>query len=161
MPNDKQLRFADNDSIVANAAAAVDPVGDVLDLGTGRKTFWPDDQDAPNDVGDNELIWEASVSTALVGNGAVVTLALYNHTAATNLDSGNLIDSVVFTVGASGIPVGKFIIRAGVPAGRINERYLGIVASIATQNLTAGKIDSALTNVKERNAAHGQGVALA
>lgn len=161
MPNDAKTRFADNDTIAANAAGEVDPVGDVLDL-WGQATnpridFFPNEGDKPNDLGDDRLVWETMVTTALVGvENAVVTLSLYNHTAATSVNSGDLIDSVVFTIGASlGIPVGKFLTMNPLPARRMTKRYLAMHCAVATQNLTSGSVDSSLTSIKEANQAHG------
>jgi hypothetical protein len=160
MANDKYLRFADDDSIAANAAAEVDPVGDVLDLWgaatSPRTTFWPDDTATTNDIGDNDLVWETMVTTAMAGNGAVVTLTIYNHTAATSVNSGHVIAQETITVGASGIAVGNFLTKMGLPAGRITKRYLALHCAVATANLTAGSVDSSLTNLKDQNAAHGQ-----
>jgi hypothetical protein len=165
MANDAKLRFADATSIAANAAASVDPVGNVLDLWNATtnpgKTFWPDDQVDANDLGDNDLVWEAQVTTALAGSGAVLTLSIYNHTAATSLSSGHKVATIVKTVPAGGIAAGSFLVRMPLQAGQITKRYLAVVSEVATQNLTAGSIDSCLTTVKEYNAAHGSNAVVA
>jgi hypothetical protein len=155
MPNDDVLRIGDDSSIAANAGASVDPVGDVIDVGILGKTFWPDDRSKPNDLGDDELMFEVVVTTAMAGSGAVVTLTFYNHTAATSLASGDIVYQNVFTVPAAGIAAGTFLIKAGIPAGRMSKRYLGLVSSVATANLTAGSVDASITNVKDHNGAHG------
>jgi hypothetical protein len=162
MANDAKLRFADADTIDANAGASTDPVGDVLDLtnNVDGKSFWPDDTTEPNDIGDNSLVWEVQVSTALAGSGAVLTFSVYNHTTATSLSSGHIVATQVKTVPAAGIAAGTFIVRMPLQAGNITKRYLGLVVAVATANLTAGAIDSSLTSVKEFNAAHGANAVL-
>lgn len=157
MANDAQLRFADGVSIAANAAAEVDPVGNYFDLTSDNaKNFFPWDADIVPDPGDNGMVLEVMVTDeAMAGDGAVVTLSLYSKATASAFNAGDLIYQNVFTLGAAGIPVGKFLIKAPIPAGRITKRYLALHCGVETANLTAGKVDAALTRVKEVNDAHG------
>jgi hypothetical protein len=155
MPDDAKLRFADGESIIVNAAAEIDPIGDYLNLGTNRKDMFPGENSVPNDLGDCDLELVVAVSTALVGSGSVLTFQLMNHDAASNFSTGNEILQFTVTVPAAGIAAGEFLARMPLPRGRITEQYVALIVTAATANLTAGAVDAMLTKPGERNQAHG------
>jgi hypothetical protein len=149
-----KMSFGDANSIVANAGAST-TLDNVIDLGAG-KTYWPDDTTHYADIAPGTRVGLLmAIATALAGSGAVLTVKVYNHTAATSIDSGHIIyESPPFTVPADGVAAGNYLVRAPFPLGRITKRYVGVVVEVATQNLTAGAVDAALTDEFEFNSAN-------
>jgi hypothetical protein len=88
--------------------------------------------------------------TALVGSGAVLTIAVYEHTAATSIEAGNLIISKDITLGASGKAIGAHLADLILPQDEINEQYLGVYYSVATANITAGTITARAVDHREK-----------
>jgi hypothetical protein len=87
-------------------------------------------------------------------DGAVLTIAVYEHTAATSIESGNLIISKTVTVNASGgsgaTAIGTELADLVLPQGEIDEKYLGVYYSVATQNISSGSVTARFTDHKEK-----------
>lgn len=147
-----KMSFGDANSIVANAGNST-TLDNVIDLGAG-KTYWPDDTTHYADFSGTRVGLIMAVTTALAGSGAVLTITLYNHTAASSLASGHILYQTTVTVPASGIDAGNYLLQAPIPLGRIQKRYIGVVVAVATQNLTAGAVDCNLTDEFEFNSAN-------
>lgn len=138
---DERTEIADATSIAAAASTAV--VGDVIDLGA-----------APYDLGDGANIWMVcQVDTAFVAAGAGTIQFFVVSDALTTLGGGTVAGSTLhFATGAlvtaASTPVGQ---RAGdtlfaiaLPYGTY-ERYLGVLCTIATQTVSAGKVNIFIT----------------
>lgn len=142
---DELLEFADATDVSGSAGTAV--VGDVIDLGavTGQ------------DIGIGEPLWVVIqttteiitggsagtmqffvVSDSLATLGAATVASCTTHLQTTALvtdDAGNNDDA---------FNVGGVIMAAQLPAGTY-ERYLGILATIATETVTAGAVNAFIT----------------
>lgn len=92
---------------------------------------------------------EILITTTLVGAGAVVTFALYEHTADTGIETGNLITSTTRTIGTDTVTAGTRIILP-IPPDSIDERYIGLDYSVATANVTAGAVDASIVYGAEK-----------
>lgn len=138
---DERLEFADATSVAAAASTAV--IGDVIDLGA-----------TPGDVGLGEDMWVVlQVDTAIVAAGAgtiqfyVVSDSLATLGGATvascttHLTTGSLATAASTPAGQT---AGSILLAARLPAGTY-ERYLGILCTIASQTVSAGKINAFLT----------------
>lgn len=141
---DERTEIADATSVAAAAGTAV--IGDVIDLGA---------LPLPYDLGIDEDIWlVAQVDTAIVAAGAG-TIQFFVVSDALSTLGGGVVASctthfaTAALVTAASTPVGQ---RAGdtlfaikLPAGVNYERYLGILCTIATQTVSAGKINAFVT----------------
>lgn len=138
---DERLEFADATSVAAAAGTAV--IGDVVDLGAN-----------PADLGIGEDMWVIlQVDTAFVAAGAgtiqfyVVSDSLATLGGAvvasctTHLTTGSLATAASTPAGQT---AGSILLAARLPSGTY-ERYLGILCTIATQTVSAGKINAFLT----------------
>lgn len=136
---DERTEIADATSVAASAGTAV--IGDVIDLGT-----------APYDLGVDEDIWlVAQVDTAIVAAGAG-TIQFFVVSDALSTLGGGVVASCTthFTTGAlataastpAGQKAGDTLFAVKLPAGIPYERYLGILCTIATQTVSAGKINA-------------------
>jgi hypothetical protein len=147
---DKRLEFADNVSVAAAAGTAV--IGDVIDLDpatTGPNTTI--DLDGSDlylvlQTGDEEVITGGSAGTlqfflvsdslATLGAGVVADCTQHFATAALVTDDSAANDSR--------FNAGGLIACIRLPSGAY-QRYLGILATVATTTVTAGKINAFLT----------------
>jgi hypothetical protein len=145
---DAKLLFSDAQDISANAGANNNSTN-VIDLTSGNgKDALGNARVADPSAGGRPVV-EIVVTTALAGSGAVLTIVLYEHTAAASIDSGNEIGRKAITVPAGGVPIGtRYSIP--LPADEIDERYLGLDYAVATQNLTAGNVDAAIVMGREK-----------
>ena len=74
------------------------------------------------------------VTTALAGNGSVVTFKLFDHSTTTP-SSGRQLITFAVTLGAAGYPAGTQICSIPLPAMELS-RYLGFYVAIASAALT-------------------------
>lgn len=138
---DERLEFADATSVAAAAGTAV--IGDVIDLGAN-----------PGDLGIGEDMWIViQVDTAIVAAGAgTIQLYVVSDSLATlggaavascttHLTTGSLATAASTPAGQT---AGSILLAARLPSGTY-ERYLGILCTIATQTVSAGKINAFLT----------------
>ncbi len=149
---DERTEIADATSVAASAGTAV--IGDVIDLGA-----------APYDLGIDEVLWIViQVDTDIVAAGAG-TIQFFVVSDALSTLGGGVVASctqhlataalVTAAVTPAGQKAGSTLLAARLPAGVNYERYLGVLCTIATQTVSAGKINAFLT----RNFARWQAMA--
>jgi hypothetical protein len=153
MPSDARLYISDAQDITTNAGATTNGTN-VIDLGTGKKFFPVSTAIVPNPAPGTNPMLVIGVTTALAGDGAVLTVTLWNHTAATSLASGHKVVERSFTLAAAGVSAGKYLLIIPLPKNIITKQYLGIVYGVATANLTAGNVDALIDITGEYNDAH-------
>lgn len=140
---DDLLEFADATSVAGTAGTAL--IGDVIDLGA-----------TPQDLGNGEPMYLViTVDTSIITGGAAGTIKFQlasddaaaiatNGTASVHLDTGTFV-----TDGddANALDAGAVAFVGALPtgAGVAYERYLGVLATIATTTVTAGAISAFLT----------------
>ncbi len=153
---DERLEFADAASVAAAAGTAL--IGDVIDTGIVGTSL------QPNDLGVGEALYVViQTDTAIVTGGSAGTIQLFLVSdALATLGGGSVgsctthLTSASLATGASAsgaLAAGGTILAARLPAGTY-ERYLGILCTIGTTPVTAGKINAFLTNDVSRLAAY-------
>jgi hypothetical protein len=144
---DKLNTFSDAQTMIINSGASADGTN-VLDLtsGNGKDALGTARVADPVSPG---LAVEFLITTTLVGNTAVLTLAVYEHTAASSISSGNLITDTTLTIGTDTVTAGTRV-TLPLPVNKINERYMNVHYAVATANITAGAMDATLTNSPEK-----------
>lgn len=141
---DELLEFADATSVAAGAGTAL--IGDVIDLGA-----------TPQDLGvGTEMYLVVQTATSIITGGAAGTIKFQlasdaqaaiatDGSATVHIDTGTFV-----TDGddANALDAGAYIFVGALPSGaaRPYERYLGILATIATTTVTAGAINAFLTS---------------
>lgn len=141
---DDFLEFADDTSVAAAAGTAV--IGDVVDLGGTGDYAIGEDLWCVVQTGSEEIITGGSagtiqfylVSDSLSTLGAGVLASCTQHWA-----SGALVSDDA-AANDDKLNVGGIIGAFKMPSGTY-ERYLGILCTIATTTVTAGKINAFLT----------------
>lgn len=141
---DEYGEFADATSVAAVASTAV--IGDVIDLGG-----------VTQDIGIGEDMWcVITVDTEIITAGSAGTIQFFLVSDALTTLGGGVVANctehfrtaalVTDDAGANAdvLNVGGVIAAFRLPAGTY-ERYLGILATIATTEVTAGKINAFLT----------------
>lgn len=141
---DERLEFADATSVAAAAGTAL--IGDVIDLGSVAR-----------DIGLGQQVWLViTCDTEIITGGAAGTIKFQlvsdaqaaiatDGSASVHLDSGTFVTDDSAANDAQ-MNAGSVIYAAPLPVeGRVYERYLGILAVIATTTVTAGKINAFLT----------------
>lgn len=137
---DSQLLLCESLSIAANVGQNT-VATNVIDLGALLNHKGAALTAKPN-VGQrlnlNIVVEDEDLAAAL--DSSAVTIELYADTDETPTTGGDVIASKVLTVTAtSNYPDGTQICSIPLPNGEI-KRYLGLKATIATQNLSTGKI---------------------
>lgn len=145
---DERLEIADATSVAASAGTAA--IGDVIDL---ANTFGGSAGN-PYDVGLGEDMWIVlQVDTAIVAAGAGTIQFFVVSDALSTLGGGvvancttHLQTSALATAASTpaGQTAGSTLLAARLPSGTY-ERYLGVLCTIATQTVSAGKINAFLT----------------
>lgn len=139
---DERTELADATSVAASAGTAV--IGDVIDLGAT----------SPGDIGLGEDVWAIiQVDTAIVAAGAgtiqffLVSDALATLGSATVASCTTHMQTASLATAAStpaGQTAGSVLAAWRLPPGTY-ERYLGVLCTIATQTVSAGKVNIFLT----------------
>lgn len=141
---DERTEFADAASVAAAAGTAL--IGDVIDLGATAR-----------DMGSGQPLYLViTTDTEIITGGAAGTIKfqLASDAAAAIATDGSAsvhIDTGTFVTDDSAandaqMNAGGVIFCGPLPLqGRVYERYLGILAVIATTTVTAGKINAFLT----------------
>lgn len=131
---DERLEFADATSAILAVGNAI--IGDVVDLGATPTL---------RNLGNGEVMyWVVQVDTDFVGATSTTTFELSSDSTA------NLATSRTVHASTGAIPVASLV--AGytkiipLPVEATYERYLGVWETVATANVTAGKINSFLTH---------------
>lgn len=152
---DERLEFADATSVAAAAGTAL--IGDVIDTGIVGTSV------QPNDVGMSDLYLVITVDTEVITAGSAGTILFRlasdaqaaiatDGTATSHLVSATLV-SDDSAANSDALNAGGTILCARLPPGTY-ERYLGILCTIATTTVTAGKINAFLTADASRWAAY-------
>lgn len=141
---DERLEFADATSVAAAAGTAL--IGDVIDLSSVSR-----------DVGSGQPLWLViSVDTEIITGGSAGTIqfilasdaqaAIATDGSATAHFTSRLFVTDDSAANDTAMNAGQFPVVIMLPQeGPVYERYLGILAVIATTTVTAGKINAFLT----------------
>lgn len=130
---DEFTEFCDATSAILAVGNAI--IGDVIDLGASPTL---------RDIGNGQPIyWVIQVDTTFVGATSTTKFELSSDSTA------NLATSRTVHVATAAIPVATLVagytIAIALPIDATYERYLGVWETVATANVTAGKINSFLT----------------
>lgn len=141
---DERLEFADAASVAAAAGTAL--IGDVIDLGAVAR-----------DMGSGQPLYLViTTDTEIITGGSAGTIAFQlasdaqaaiatDGSASVHIDTGTFVTDDAAANSAQ-LNAGGVIFCGPLPLqGRVYERYLGILAVIATTTVTAGKINAFLT----------------
>lgn len=141
---DERNEFADAASVAAAAGTAL--IGDVIDLGATAR-----------DMGSGQPLYLViTTDTEIITGGAAGTIKFQlasdaqaaiatDGSASVHIDTGTFITDDA-AANDSQMNAGGVIFCGPLPRqGRVYERYLGILAVIATTTVTAGKINAFLT----------------
>lgn len=133
---DERLEFADAAAIALNIGNAIAPNTDVIDLGSAPTL---------KDIGSGEPMYLVlNVDTDFVGATATIQFQLCSDSTA------NLATSKTVHIDTGAIAVATWV--AGytliypLPLTETYERYLGLWMTVATANVTAGKLNAFLTS---------------
>lgn len=142
---DERLEFADATSVAAAAGTAL--IGDVIDLGATAR-----------DIGQGgPPLWLViTVDTEIITGGAAGTLqfvlasdaqaAIATDGSATSHYRSQLFVTDDAAANDTQMNAGEVVVAVALPLqGPVYERYLGILAIVATTTITAGKINAFLT----------------
>lgn len=142
---DERNEFADATSVAAAAGTAL--IGDVIDMGSTT----------PGDLGAGEpLYFVITTDTEIITGGSAGTIKFQlvsdaqaaiatDGTATVHIDTGTFVTDDAAANDAQ-LNAGGVIFAGPVPMeGHVYERYLGVLAVIATTTVTAGKINAFLT----------------
>jgi len=154
---DERLEFADAVSVAAGAGTAL--IGDVIDLGSVAR-----------DIGSGEpLFLVITTDTEIITGGSAGTIKFQlasdaqeaiatNGTASVHFDTGTFVTDDAAANSAQLNAGGVIAIVALPMEGVVYERYLGILAIIATTTVTAGKINAFLTHDVAKYRAYADGI---
>lgn len=153
---DELTEFADAVSVAAGAGTAL--IGDQIDLGA-----------ASLDIGAGEPVYLViQTDTEIITGGSAGTIQFFlasDSTAAIATDGSasiHLASPVLVTDDAAAnsdkLNAGGVILAVPLPADATYERYLGILATIATTTVTAGKINAFLTTDVSRWKAYADAI---
>lgn len=132
---DSRLEFADATSIVHAVGTWL--VGNVVDLG-GVDQIGGGDQ--------LYLVIQVDTSVAATGGAATVSFALASDdNAAIATDGSATIHYQSKAIAKGSLTAGTYVAVVEVPMVPAGERYLGILATAATNDITTGKINAFLT----------------
>lgn len=154
---DERTEFADATSVAAAAGTAL--IGDVIDLGA-----------AARDIGQGEPLYLViQTDTEIITGGAAGTIKFQlasdaqaaiatDGSASVHFDTGTFVTDDA-AANSSQLNAGGVIAVVALPMeGVVYERYLGILAVIATTTVTAGKINAFLTRDVARWRAYADGI---
>jgi len=139
---DNFTEFCDATSVAAIAGTAL--LGDVIDLTTAR------------DVGGSKLFFVMTVDTAIITGGTAGTIQFQlvsDAQAAIAVDGSATVhwtskSFVTDDAALNDLDAGDIICQIELPIeadGTVYERYLGVIATIGTTTVTAGKVNAFLT----------------
>jgi hypothetical protein len=140
---DARNEFCDATSVAAAAGTAL--VGNVIDLGA-----------AARDLGNGEPLYLGiTVDTEIITGGTAGAIQFFlasdaqaaiavDGTATIHLTSPSIVTDDAAANGALA-NAGSKILFAALPMGATYERYLGILSTVTTTEVTAGKINAFLT----------------
>lgn len=133
---DERLEFADAAAIAMNVGNAIAPNTDVIDLGATPTL---------RDIGSGEPMYLVlQVDTAFVGATATIQFQLVSDSTA-NLATSKTVHVDTGAIAVATWAAGYTLIYP-LPIGATYERYLGLWMTVATANVTAGKLNAFLTH---------------
>lgn len=153
MVRDNDLIFSDEQSAALNAGVNADSTNNIR-LAAGEDYLGNTKYADISALGEMRLLVTVE-DTALAAavDGAVLTIGLYNHTAASSFASGTKLlekSVTVNTAGTGATAIGTVLIDLGIPIDEITKEYLGLDIDVATQNISAGKISAMLVDHVEK-----------
>jgi hypothetical protein len=149
---DERLEFADAVSVAAAAGTAL--IGDVIDLGSVARDMGSGEPMYLVITVDTEIITGGTAGTIkfLLASDAQAAIAV-DGTASVHADTGTFVTDDAAANSAQ-LNAGAILYYGTLPGeGTLYERYLGILCTIATTTVTAGKINAFLTLDPPRNLA--------
>jgi hypothetical protein len=146
---EKNHVFSDGQSIIIAAAAAAIATN-VAKLVAGKDFLGTTKYADLSVLGKMRVIAQAKTLITAAADSAVLTIAVYNHTAATNIHTGTLLASVDVTVPLAGLAAGTNLADLMIPQNKITKQYVGVYYSVATQNVDAGTVDTYLGDHREK-----------
>lgn len=149
---DEYTEFCDATSVIGNAGTAL--LGDVIDLGAVSR-----------DIGNGEpLYFVINVDTEIITGGSTGSIQFFlasDAQAAIATDGSATIHAssasiVTDDAAANGVlcNAGAYPMYVALPQGTTYERYLGVLCTIGTTSVTAGKINAFLTTNPAGNPAY-------
>lgn len=154
---DERLEFADAVSVAAGAGTAL--IGDVIDLGSVSRDIGMGEDLYLVIQTDTEIITGGSAGTIkfILASDAAAAIAT-DGSASVHFDTGTFVTDDAAANSAQ-LNAGGVIACIRLPTeGVVYERYLGILAVIATTTVTAGKINAFLTKNPARYRAYADGI---
>lgn len=153
---DERTEFADAVSVAAIAGTAL--IGDVIDLGSAHRDIGNGQPVFLVITTDTEIITGGSAGTIKfqLASDAAAAIAI-DGSATVHIDTGTFVTDDSAANDAQ-MNAGGIICCIALPSeGKVYERYLGILAVIATTTVTAGKINAFLTLDPTRWVAYAEG----
>ena len=132
---DERLEFADATAL-GTSGTGLQLVGDVIDLGT----------DGINEVEDTEFYVQVDTAITSAGAATVAFSLASDAQAAIATDGSATVHYVTSAIAKATLVAGYQVCKIKLPKGQY-ERYLGLLANVGTAALTAGKVNSGLTNM--------------
>ena len=140
---DKLAEFCDATSVAAGASTAL--VGNVMDLGSATRDLGNGQPVYLVINVDTEIITGGSAGTILFQLASDAQAAIATDASATvHLTTATLVTDDA-AANSDLLNAGATILVAALPQGTTYERYLGILCTIGTTTVTAGKINAFLT----------------
>lgn len=130
---DELNEFADATALSTSGTGAA-LVGDVIDLGVN-----------PNDVEGMYLVIQVDTAVTSAGSATVAFALASDAQAAIAVDGSATTHFATPAIAKATLVAGYRVAAVALPKGTY-ERYLGIIATVGTAALTAGKINAFLTD---------------
>ena len=137
---DERLEFADSNTGVQASAGTV-LIGDVIDLGA-----------TPQDYGNGQpmyLVIQVDTAIDSAMDGATVSFTLASDAGSSIATDGTATEHIITDVIAEADLVAGYTICQPLPVGNAGvleyERYLGVLATVAGETVTAGAVSAFLT----------------
>jgi len=153
---DERTEFADAASVAAAAGTAL--IGDVIDLGATHRDIGSGEPLYLVITTDTDIITGGSAGTIKFQLASDAQAAIATDGSATvHWDSGTFVTDDAAANDAQMNAGGVIAVVALPMEGKVYERYLGILAVIATTTVTAGKINAFLTPDPSKWAKYAEG----
>lgn len=135
---DNFLEFCDDLSLILSTGTNL--IGDVIDLGST----------SPGIGAGEPLYWVVTIGTAVAASGGAATInfqLVSDAQAAIATDGSATVHAQTGAISKATLIAGYRAAVIGLPMpGNVYERYLGVLAVIATNNITAGTVNSFITH---------------
>lgn len=146
---DKRTEFAANAAIALNVGNAIAPNTDVIDLGATPTL---------RDIGNGQPVYLVlRATTAFAGSGATVQFQLVSDSVAALTTSKTVhIDTGAISLGTDNAAwaIAGYTKIYPLPIEATYERYLGLWMTVASANVTAGKLEAFLSLDPNGNTAY-------